>query len=252
MIQEVVTYFLHTDADIIQELVAYILGPYIPYMKNQKRFDKEADRLLHRVSHSIKNIRTKEVTGEIESPLQLTSASDSEFSLESESTPSQSPQQASAMSNNDSKEDDTRNRDVAAEMITGSPSQASMQQISTPQPTSLSETENKDDIMPISCESSRQTSDNEDCKLDDIPKKTMHEMLPQGEALIALGQESLQQQIYTFLSPSDPSDDVESIKNQLPRQATPNRSRTCELLSQSQYTLTSLSRSLVYEVRYKL
>ena len=209
-----------------------------------------AGLLLHRVSNSIKNMRTKEVTGEIKSPLQLTSAT--EFSLESELTASQSPQQASAMSNNDSKEDDTRKRDVTGEMITGSPSQASMQQTFTPQPTSLSETESKDDIMPISCESSRQTSDNEDCKLDDIPKKTMHEMLPQGEALITLGQESLQQQSYTFLSPSDPSDDVESIKNQLPRQATPNPSCTCELLSQSQYTLTSLSGSLVYEVRYKL
>ena len=212
-------------------------------MKNQERFDTEADRLLHRVSHSINFMRTKEVTGEIESPLQLTSAS--EFSLESESTASQSPQQASAMSNNDSKEDDTRKRDVTGEMITGSPSQASMQQTFTSQPTSLSETESKD-IMPISCKSSRQTSDNEDCKLDDIPKKTMHEMLPQGEALIALEQESLQQQSYTFLSPSDPADDVE---NQLPRQATANRSRTCELISQ--YTLTSLSRSLVFEVRYK-
>ena len=244
MIKELVMQGLHTDADLILEIVAYILGPYIPYTNNPMKFNKEATRLLRKVKNSIDFMRAKIVTDETESPLHA-----SGISLdESESTASSSPQQVSTMNNNNSKENEALN-DVTDVILSNSPQQTYCY---TPQPSpqspSLSETENTSGTqLPISCESPQQTSDNEDSKFDNIHEKP----LPQGEALIAHGQNSLHHPSCKSLSTSDSgpsSDDCKVIKNQLPRQATPNRSHTYNLVSQSQYTLASLSRSFVYEV----
>ena len=236
VMQELVAYFLHTDADMIQELVANILNPYIPYSKNQRKFDKKALQLLHRVKSSINFMRTKKI-GCPEAALQLQLTSASEIS----SDESQSPQQAITMSSEDSKSGYMMGEMLPAGRSSPSspPRRASLQQICTPPPPSptSSETESPDDPkLPIPCESPRQTSDDEDSKFDD--KTIVHKMLPQGEAVIAHGQDSLQQQSCASLSPSKcsdlGSDECKSIKNQLPQQATDNPSN---LLSRSRCTL---------------
>ena len=172
-------------------------------------------------------MRAKKVTSEV--GCKLTSAS--EISLdESQSTASQSPQPATTMSNEDPKSDYMMGKMLpAGRSSPSSPRQAPLQQFCTPPP---SETESfGDPKSPIRCESPRQTSGDEDSKFDD---KTMHKMLPQGEALIAHGQDSLPKQSCASLSSSESSDESESIKNLLPRQATDNPS---DLLSRSRHTL---------------